>query len=194
MKSYNQAGQEEWVREVLQDKRNGYFVDIGAYDGIESSNTYFLEKELEWDGICIESNPAFYQRLTQVRNVNCHLGACMGYEGYAYFHHINTLRVNEQGVNTVKADTLDSILELYNAPKDIDYVSLDIEGHELEVLETFPFEKWNIKLFTIEHNSYMVGDIYKKPIKELMLSNGYILEKEDVLCPTGPYEDWFVLK
>lgn len=191
MNSYNQAGQEEWVREFLQDKRNGVFVDLGAYDGVESSNTYYLEKELGWTGVCIESNPSFYRRLTQTRsstNINV---AAMDYKGFCIFHGINTYKTNEPTHNSVRCDLLDTILEECNCPKDIDYMSLDIEGHELAVLQSLDFTKWNINLLTIEHNSYLHGPALKDAIFELLSQNGYDRIREDVCAPEGPYEDWY---
>jgi hypothetical protein len=52
----SQAGQDEWVAEFYNNKKNGYFIEVGAYDGVGDSNTYFLEKVLDWNGISIEAN------------------------------------------------------------------------------------------------------------------------------------------
>ena len=191
MKSYNQAGQEEWVRTYLKDKKNGFFVDVGAYDGIESSNTYYLEHELGWDGICIESHPDYFSKLTQVRSVKCINKAAMPYKGHAIFKGIETFPAPGPQPGAVECDTLDAILTDMGSPKDIDYMSLDIEGHELSLLESFPFDKWNISLLTVEHNLYLIGDRFKTKIFEVMSSNGYNRVVEDVMCPTGPYEDWY---
>lgn len=51
--------------------RNGYFVDLGAYDGIYLSNTYLLERRYEWNGICIEANPATFMSLRSNRRAKC---------------------------------------------------------------------------------------------------------------------------
>ena len=192
MKSYNQAGQEEWVRKTLNDKTHGFFVDVGAYDGVESSNTYFLEKELSWDGLCIESNPHFYRSLVTNRSCKTVNTAVMPYKGFCVFNGINTYHSPNGNVpNSVQCDSLDSILTLANCPTKIDYMSLDIEGHEHSVLSNFSFSKWDVSLFTIEHNSYLIGPTQKNLIFNLMSSNGYVRVVEDVMCPTGPYEDWY---
>ena len=57
-----------------------------------------------------------------------------------------------KGIYKVKTITLNKLLEDYNAPRDIDYISIDTEGNEAEILADFDFNKWNVKLFTIEHN------------------------------------------
>ena len=191
MISYNQAGQEEWVRSYLKDKRAGYFVDVGAYDGIESSNTFFLEKELGWEGLCIESNPEYYNKLIYTRGVKCVNKACMPFRGHATYKGIETFQSEHPGNSTVESETLDTLLLTASAPKDIDYISMDIEGHELSIIESFPFCKWNVNLFTIEHNLYLIGDVYKTKIYDIMSANGYDRVVENVMCPTGPYEDWY---
>src|SRR6266849_2588341 len=62
---------------LLHGKRDGVFVDVGAYDGIALSNTYYFEKELGWSGICIEPNPLAFESLSQNRkcvSLNCGVG------------------------------------------------------------------------------------------------------------------------
>lgn len=192
MKSYNQHGQEIWVREVLNNKKDGFFVDIGAFNGVVDSNSYFLEKELNWKGICVEANPEYYWGLSSARS--CHMinAAVMPYSGYCLFQGINTYPTTASShPNAVKCFTLNEILDTFNAPKDIDYMSLDIEGHEFDVLSTLDFARWNIHLLTIEHNSYLVGPGKKNLIHNLMTSKGYTRVKEDVLCQFGPFEDWY---
>src|SRR2546428_3922916 len=63
---------------LLHGKREGVFVDVGAYDGVALSNTYYFEKELGWSGLCIEPNPLAYERLARTRkclSLNCGVGA-----------------------------------------------------------------------------------------------------------------------
>ena len=70
-KSFSQLNQDINVIEFYKEKKNGFFVDVGAYDGIEFSNTLLLEKELEWNGICIEPGKRFFQKLTENRTATC---------------------------------------------------------------------------------------------------------------------------
>ena len=67
---YSQSQQDEWVCEFYKGKQSGYFVEVGAHNGIQSSNTYFLEKELNWKGVCIEANESLFSDLTKNRKSN----------------------------------------------------------------------------------------------------------------------------
>ena len=78
MKFYSQLGQDKFLFEnFFRGMRGGVFVDVGAYDGVALSNTYYFEKELGWQGICIEPNPLAFEGLSQNRNcvlLNCGVG------------------------------------------------------------------------------------------------------------------------
>ena len=72
MKYYSQYKQDQFLNEnFFKNKRNGIFVDIGAYDGIELSNSYFFEKHLEWKGLCVEPIPSVFNKLIKNRNCFC---------------------------------------------------------------------------------------------------------------------------
>ena len=82
---YSQAGQDQWILEKTNSKRRGYFVDIGAYDGINYSNTLYLEKNLNWSGICIEPDVKTYESLIINRNCICENLAVNGFKGKVPF-------------------------------------------------------------------------------------------------------------
>lgn len=189
---YSQAGQDEWVLKMLDGKTNGVFVDVGAYDGVESSNTLALE-QLGWTGICIEGNPDVYKSLIQNRKCACINAAATDYNGVCNF---GQDRIG--GDRVVEAGMLDNLIR-NNWFTKIDYLSMDIEGHELAVLNVFPFEKWPIKLITIEHNLYCDGPEKKDALFALLTANGFTRAVEDVICldPNPayygqPYEDWYI--
>ena len=80
----------------------------------------------------------------------------------------------------------------------IDFLKIDIEGHELVVLSSFDFSKWNIKLMTVEHNLYCNGSDMKDKLFSLLSNNGFTRVVEDAICldrhPSvygKPFEDWF---
>lgn len=196
---YSQAGQDIWVAKKFDYKKNGYFLEVGAYDGIQTSNTYFLEKELGWSGICIEANPYVFDSLALNRkSLNLNL-AVSNYEGVGMFSG-DAISTNGRGVN-VDFDTLNNILEKSESPEIIDYLSIDIEGHEFTVLEDFDFSKWHINCMTVEHNLYMNGPTEKEKLFQLLSNKGFIREVEDAPCLDNnplwhmkPYEDWYVNK
>src|SRR5256885_2296556 len=68
----SQKGQDRWViEEVFRFRRGGYFLDCGAFDGLELSNTYALETELGWTGLCVEAHAGLYERLVRNRRCPC---------------------------------------------------------------------------------------------------------------------------
>lgn len=200
MKSYSQANQDIWALEYLEYPKNGFFLDIGAMDGITSSNTYLMEKELGWDGICVECHPLHLAQIEKHRKCLIVKKALYSSDGTLNFQFSNSALLPGQFASNgtlVQTISFKSLIEKYNVPNIIDYVSLDIEGAEYEALTSFPFETHVIKTMTIEHNSYLNGPSMKNQIKELLLSKDYILVNEDVTCPDSnnlPFEDWYVKK
>ena len=65
---YSQFNQDEIINTLLENKKEGVFIDVGAYDGITFSNSYFFEKSNNWTGICFEPNPIIFKKLAEVRN------------------------------------------------------------------------------------------------------------------------------
>jgi len=201
-KSVSQLGQDIWVLQQTSFKRNGFFVEFGATDGVLLSNTYLLEKGFGWRGICSEPNPKFFKELKKNRNcivaTDCLSGetgkvvefifadAYGGSKEYANADsHYEKRAAYEvkNGSFKLKTISLHDFLIKHNAPKEIDYLSIDTEGSELEILSVFPFEKWSIRLFTIEHNFTS----QREYIRLLMQKNGYV-------CFEQFWDDWYVCR
>ena len=197
---YSQSEQDKWVCEFFNYKKNGYFVEVGAYDGIQTSNTYFLEKELAWTGVCIEADTTIFQELSKHRkskNINL---AVSNFNGYCSFDK-NKLSIsdNDGNNNMIECNTLNKILLDNNTNKCIDYLSLDIEGAEYDALQSLDFNYWDIALITVEHNLYYTNADHKNKIYDILNKNGFIRVKEDVVCLdknplfyNKPYEDWYI--
>ena len=190
--SFSSKDQDYWViNEIFNKKNNGYFVDLAATSGILESNTYLLEKRYGWKGICIEPNPKFFKKL--IKNRNCskannvvtssdnemiefvYNGFVGGIIGENFDNKpskrgkiINSLRKNNC-VEKLSSLSLETILENYSAPKIIDYLSLDVEGSEFDVLKNFPFEKYKFLSITIERPP--------EKLNRLLFENGYIFVK-----------------
>ena len=192
---YSQAGQDEWVIQKTNHKKSGYFVDLGAYDGINYSNTYYLEKEMEWNGICIEADPSNFSSLVKNRKCICKNLAVSDTKGIFLFNSSDMGgKLDNRGKTEVECDILENILSDNLAPNIIDYLSIDVEGKELDVLRNFLFSKWKFRFITVEHNLYCDGDYNKKEIMKILLENGYTLDRENVSHEGYPFEDWYVLK
>ena len=184
---FSQAGQDKLIFEkFFKNKMDGYFVDLGAYDGVEGSNTYFFEKFFRWKGVLVEPSKNQYLKLTENRNNNCinkaisktnekleFIDVVSGYKqmsGLNQSYYKDTLEILNSDLNSktdiyqVETSTFkDLVLE-----KEIDYLSIDIEGGELDVLSSIDFNTYKIKVISVENN---------KPnqisYKELLLENGY---------------------
>jgi FkbM family methyltransferase len=180
-KSYSQAGQDAWViQQVFDYKIGGYFVDIGAFDGIDLSNTYWLERHLGWDGLCIEANPITFGQLQKNRKckmANFCVGTSLGgsvefvtnlgpHSGASQFLEKTEDSAHQQTTQVNTAD-LGTLLDRFNAPETIDYLTIDVEGMEDEVIKTFPFAKRRFLAATIERPSPFV--------RSLLESHGYLL-------------------
>lgn len=195
IKYYSQANQDRWVVDMLNHKKNGFFLDVGAFDGVDISNTYVLEKKFNWDGICIDADPVNFKKLTKERNVTCINCAVSNESGTIDFSGNKGAgsHVSENGSQSIESKTMEDILRQNNCPKIIDYISLDIEGHEVKALEKFPFDEYEFKLMTVEHNLYLGDKEHKNKIKEILLKNGYKIYKEDVInIGNDPFEDWYI--
>lgn len=195
-KFYSQAGQDKWVSEFFGSKKNGYFLDIGSHDGVTINNTYFLEKELNWDGICVEADPKTFNLLIKNRNCVCvNVAVSDNEEGIDFFSDgLSGRQLNSQESKRIPSKTIRNILSENSCPKIIDYLSLDIEGMELKALMGFPFEDYKVLTMTVEHNLYMGKELYKADIKSFLESKGYILYRENVESEGLPFEDWYINK
>ena len=198
--STSQLGQDLWVLEKTNYKKKGFFVEFGATDGVLLSNTYLLEKEFNWTGLCAEPNPTFFEKLKHNRKCITD-NACIysttgeklsfvlanefgGLENEAisgkHKDKVQAYKSDQQSI-IVETITLDDFLKAHNAPKKIDYISIDTEGSEYEILSSFPFSKWDVRLFTIEHNF----EPQREKINKLLTDNGYKLFE----CQ---WDDWYL--
>jgi FkbM family methyltransferase len=194
---YSQSGQDKWVDEFYKSKKNGFFIEVGAHNGFSSSNTYYLEKELNWNGICIEANKSLFNELIRNRNSKNINIAVSSYDGYCKFS--NDKISNDENGDSIKCNTLNQILLDAGSKQNIDYLSLDIEGHESVALESIDFNYWNIGLITVEHNLYCTGNTEKNKIYNILNKNNFTRVRENVLCldtnpewHNQPYEDWYI--
>jgi FkbM family methyltransferase len=180
----SQAGQDYWVyAEAFNEKKYGFFLDIGAHDGITLSNSYILESRYKWTGICIEANPVTFKDLRKNRRATC-LNTCLDRtEGEVNFILANAFggivdedvdnkvaKAAKREVIKLQTATLNSLLEAQHAPEIIDYLSIDVEGAEERILAEFDFGKYTFRCITIERPTALLRDLFKE--------HGYILIKE----------------
>ena len=202
-KSKSQITQDLFVISELNFKKNGFFVEFGATDGINFSNTYMLEKEFNWNGILVEPAKVWWKELLKNRpnvvteslcvwkesNVNIEFNETKNSQTSTIDLYTNSdlhRSLRKKGKKyLVKTITLMDLLQKYNAPKIIDYLSIDTEGSEFEILNTIDFNKYTFKIITCEHN-YTEN---KEQVFNLLTKNGYIRKYESL----SNYDDWYVL-
>lgn len=171
---FSQARQDEAITSLLKGKRNGYFVDLAANDATVLSNTYSLEQKFGWTGLCVEPNPMYWANLTYR---DCEVvAAIVGDQRMeeVYFRFDNG---DHGGITGDKFDnsarfkrnaepkytvTLKEILQRFNAPKHIDYLSLDVEGAEEFIMKNFPLNDYTISLMTVERPKESLRALFEK--------------------------------
>lgn len=196
MKTYSQVSQDLWVLETLKYKNNGYFLDVGAYDGIEFSNSYLLESEYNWSGTLVEANPSnFYKMIKNRPNTNNVMCAITDEAGYMTINDNGmSSQLTKNSLQKIETKTFEQLFQLYNIPNSIDYMSLDIEGYESLALTKFPFHTHTCKTMTVEHNLYLNGNSNKISTYKILTKNNYVLIKENVSHNNNPFEDWYIHK
>jgi FkbM family methyltransferase len=186
LSSQAQLMQDLWVLFETRSKRGGYLVEFGASDGLELSNTYLLESSFGWRGIVAEPQPLFHEPLRKNRNcfvstlcVAAKSGSIVQFNqardplystisDYSAADHHAKLREDGTLIQ-VETISLFDLLAKAEAPKTIDYLSIDTEGSEFDILRAFDFDRYDVRLISAEHNY----SPQRAKIFELLCANGY---------------------
>ncbi len=170
---FSQAGQDKLIYEKFFKNldKDGFFIDIGAYDGVTGSNTYFFEKHLDWKGILVEPAKGQFDKLKSNRNNKCINTAAAEKnetlefievtEGYTQMSGLNQKDYNDT-YDLLRSD-LNSVTKKYNIQtsifkdivqekKEIDYLSIDIEGGEFNLIKSIDFNFYKVKVISVENN------------------------------------------
>lgn len=192
---YSQEGQDKYVIEkFFKDKKDGVFFDIGAHDGISYSNTYFLEKELGWTGVCVEPQDDNFEKLILARNCICIHGCIYKSSGLKEFLQVNgpsemlsgllesydprhleraKKEVEEFGgsleIILVETFTLNEVCK-DNDITHIDFLSIDTEGSEELIIKSIDFDQIDISVIAVENN------YRENNIKTYLHSKGYVYD------------------
>jgi len=188
----SQIGQDSWILDKVVNP--GFFVDIGAYDGVAFSNTLRLE-QAGWTGICAEPLPSMFDAMVKARDCTCRRVAVHSRSGEALRFRVSEMDSgieaylpsvpNDWPAIEVQTISLNDLLEQDGAPSRIDYISLDTEGSELEILSTFDFDRWNVANWTVEHNDYRYGHNERsKELIRIFSRYGYdtAIVEQDIWC------------
>lgn len=196
--SCSQLRQDLFVLAQLDFKQGGFFVEFGATDGHELSNSYLLEKQFGWRGILAEPAWAWHDRLHRNRPDTVIDTRCVWKESGSSVRFAQTpnginsaissfvkssrkMRAQSYDVETV---SLNDLLEQHQAPAHVDYLSIDTEGSEFDILQAVDFDRWSFGVLTVEHNY----EAQREDIHALLTEKGYTR----VLEPISRFDDWYV--
>lgn len=205
---YSQYGEEDIINSFFNSKKQGFFVDVGAADGEDNSNTRYLAKHLDWSGVLIEPHPEFYQSLSTLYKENNKIktinAAVYNSEGNLPFYlfgeyrdaQISTLdekfkqkvisiygnKFKSVDIKTIKLQTI--FKEIYNnGVNTIDFLSVDCEGADIEVLESNDWNIYRPSLICVEHSMDTVTlhdfmNKYNYTVYKKTTGNTFFVEKE----------------
>ena len=199
--SQAQLRQDLFVLTELGFKRCGYFVEFGAASGKELSNTWLLEKHFGWSGILAEPAKCWHERLAANRTCVIEHRCVWKSTGdslefaEASEAEISTLTPFKGGDQHAAARrssrhyqiatiSLNDLMAEHKAPDSPDYLSIDTEGSELEILQAFDFKRHPFKVITCEHNFTPA----REKIHVLLTAAGYVRKHEKI----SDFDDWYV--
>jgi len=174
-------------------KVGGYFVEFGAADGVNMSNTWLLENQMSWTGVVAEPSPNWHADLLANRKCAIDLrcvwtktGETLNFRATenAWLATIDSfsdgdvhagLRAVNSKVLPVETVSLNDLLQENNAPQHFDFLSVDTEGSEFPILESLDFDRWKPRIICVEHNGV---DAQRLKIKRLLEAQGYLREFE----------------
>lgn len=192
-RSYSGEGEDMILRKIFYKKEKGFYIDVGAYHPKKSSNTYYFYKK-GWKGINIDAMPGSMKLFNRLRKRDINLEIPIGKDGeevrYYEFEDKalngfesesliardpskpqNTLKK----IHQLKTQSLNSILDTY-LPKgqSIDFMSIDVEGQEMVILQSLDFEKFKPLWILSENWDYSIIESDKDQLDTFIRSKGYV--------------------
>jgi FkbM family methyltransferase len=170
---YSQYGEEKILSQFFGDKKNGFLVDVGAMDGITYSNSRYLIENKSWSGILVEPHPEYFQNLQRIYQDNHNIVlinyGCFNIETELDFYlystgvdgsvstisqdfreHITNIHGDKyKEIIKINTMTLNNIMKNYD---DIDFLSIDVEGVDMEVLSSNDWTNNRPSLICVEHS------------------------------------------
>ncbi|MHB9098068.1 MAG: FkbM family methyltransferase [Syntrophales bacterium] len=202
-RSNSQLLQDLWVLWETEEMKSGFFIEFGAANGILHSNTLILENEYSWQGILIEPVPMVFDQLKQNRSVHCFMG-CVAFDNSLEYELDVTSDELLSGIRrsfgidpllskrvtlrkTIYAKAIDLIRLVEDIPftkDDIDFLSIDTEGSELDILKHLGSFLNRVRLVAVEHN-YRAGR--ERDLDDLMIQ----FDHKRVFKGISRYDAWY---
>jgi hypothetical protein len=172
-------------------KKKGTFIEIGGGNGVDLSNTYVLEKTFKWTGVICEPDNRLHTNILSKRKCFLETAPITNFSNKIFYfndkgtYNSYTSSTYNSSAKKLKSLSLNNLIKKYQLTKNIDYISIDTEGNELDIIKNFNFNKYNVKIFTIEHN-------FKKNVREnihkLLKKNNY----QRVFKYISYMDDWYI--
>ena len=206
----SQLYQDVFASFVIGNQFDKTFLEFGATDGLELSNSFMLENTLNWSGVLSEPSPQWHKVLRENRKYTKIIKKCIWSESGKILDFFMSDRGNFSTLNefidsdkysmptntearkkagkliTVETISLNDVIREHFDNTSPSYISIDTEGSEFKILESFNFENYRPKVFTVEHN---FTELQSK-IDELMLSKNY----ERIFRKLTSFDAWYVSK
>ena len=197
-KNYKES-QSQLMQDIFVDymlnKNNGFFCEVGACDGVVHSNTFWLEKKRNWKGILCEPSELWHYQLKKNRpdciiefspvflnNSKVHFFQKQG--GRSFVNLDNTKETLGFDSKFLSSITLNNLFEK-NSVKEIDYISIDTEGSEYEILMSLNFKNLRPTILTVEHN---YNDLKRNQILKNLKNNNY----SRIFKTISRFDDWYI--
>ncbi|CAL4218703.1 unnamed protein product, partial [Meganyctiphanes norvegica] len=168
-------GQAKQIRNIVGNLKGGFFVECGAWDGESRSNTLKFEKDFGWRGLLIEADPVNYESLLEKNRKAWSVNRCLSLKTHPtevmFDLNMSMGRISNLTKPKVTWQRQVECLPLYSLMlalnvSTIDYFSLDVEGDELPILKTIPWDKLNIRTLSVESFSKFKSKQITKYISE----------------------------
>ena len=198
--SYSLTSIDLLIAHIFKNQKKGFFVDVGCNHPVYNNNTYLMYKK-GWRGINIDLDKKSIDLFNLYRKYDCNRNIAVSSkfeDAELYFYHekspINTInkksadfqKAQPKVIKKIKTHTLNSIIT--GSPffdKKIDFLTVDVEGHELEVLKGFDFKKYSPKIIVIEYldlslqkleiNNFNFHNVLSSPVYQYLIENNYTL-------------------
>ncbi len=201
LKTKAQLGQDAFALIANNYKRDGFFVEFGATNGIDLSNSFLLEKNFGWRGIVAEPSPAWHSALYENRDCfiepNCvwkESGEKLEFDVVERGEFSTLTQFSAGDMHSekrkkserilVETISLLDLLKKYDAPSRVDYLSVDTEGSEFDILSVFDFDEYRFGCITVEHNFTP----QRSKIHDLLVKYGY----KRVFPNLSRFDDWYI--
>ena len=191
--SKSQIYQDLFILYFSKNKQNGTFIEIGGGNGVDLSNSYLLEKKYNWKGIICEPEKKSQKNILKNRNAKLERRPITNKCEKNKIFYINkdsyksSLLKGDDYNSNIKVNTisLNYLLKKSKFNSKIDYISIDTEGNELDIIKNFNFKKYKVNFFTIEHN---FDKEKQKKIYKIMKKNRF----KRVFRNISYMDDWYI--